>query len=525
MLTIRQKQVLDFVKSYQKGKGYAPVLEEIRKKLKLASVSTAHFHVSRLRDLGYLEKQKNRPRAIAVVGRETMLSVPLLGTIAAGQPIEAVLEKETIAVPKSKLPSSLEVYALRVEGDSMIDENINDNDVVLIKSQNVAENGQKVVALINNSEATLKKFYREKGRIRLEPANPKYESIYVNPNDLLIQGVLVDIIRSGLNKKKIFNEKNVDTRGEYKYELSPKNKIICGDCVDELKKLPENSIDGCITDPPYNYEFIGHKWDSDEIKRRIERVKNSKTLVKHIPYGSGLAGGVRNKRWYQKNAQNINEYSNWCQKWGAEIFRVLKPGGYILIFNSSRTIAHVQIAMEKVGFYARDIIVWRKNSGIPKGLNFEKKLKKQGIDDHEKWRGWHSCLRNEWEAIVILQKPLINNYLETIKEFGVGLMNTQRIDGAFQSNILEGIRHDKKEDFNLHCTTKPIPLISRLIELVLPLEKSKIVLDPFMGSGTTAIAALDKNVSYLGIEINEEYCKIAQKRIELHTAKKEQELF
>jgi len=191
--------------------------------------------------------------------------------------------------------------------------------------------------------------------------------------------------------------------------FDPKNKIICGNAMLELKKIPADSIDGCITDPPYNYEFIGHKWDAEEIKRRTERVKNSNTLIKHIPYGSGLAGGLRNDRWYERNYKNVIDYENWCYEWGKEAFRVLKPGAYILVFNSSRTVAHVQVAMEKAGFYARDIIVWRKNSGIPKGLNFVKKLEKEGIDDSEKWDGWHSCLRNEWEAIVMLQKPLTNN--------------------------------------------------------------------------------------------------------------------
>jgi len=303
----------------------------------------------------------------------------------------------------------------------------------------------------------------------------------------------------------------------------PKNKIICGDAMLELKKLANDSIDCCITDPPYNYEFIGHKWDAEEIKRRTDRVKNSNTLIKHIPYGSGLAGGVRNDRWYEKNYKNVIDYQNWCYEWGNEAFRVLKPGAYILVFNSSRTIAHVQVALEKAGFYARDIIVWRKNSGIPKGLNFVKKLEKEGIPNSEEWDGWHSCLRNEWEAIVMLQKPLKNNYLETVKEFGVGLLHTKNEDGGFQSNVLENIKRDQKEDFNIHCTIKPKELIRKLIDMTIPPGKDKIVLDPFMGSGTTAIAALEKGISYIGFEINKEYCEIANKRLEV--LEKEQKLF
>lgn len=527
MITKRQKQVLDFITGYQKRMMYAPSLQEIRRKFKLASVSTAHFHVSNLRDLGYLSKEKNKPRSINVVRREAMVKIPLLGTIAAGQPIEAIQEKETIAVPQSKLPRSGNIYALRVVGDSMIDENINDGDVILVKEQSTAESGQKVVALIDNYGVTLKKFYKGRGHIRLQPANNNVEPIILERDTpISIQGIFIDVIKSGQGASNDPTTKISDQAGKGRNINSfRRNQIIREDCVTGLRRIPHNSIDSCITDPPYNYEFIGHKWDSKEIKRRTERVKNSSTLIKYIPYGSGLAGGVRNERWYKKNAENINEYREWCSRWGKEIFRVLKPGAYILVFNSTRTIAHVQIALEGVGFYARDIIAWRKNSGIPKGLNFSKKLEKENMEEAEKWEGWHSCLRNEWEAIVVLQKPLINNYLETVKKFNIGLLRTQNGGGNFRSNIIENVRRDKKEEFNIHCTVKPLQLISQLIDLTTPLDKSRVVLDPFMGSGTTAIAALEKGTSYLGFEINNEYCRIAQKRIQKYLKTKESKLF
>lgn len=522
MLTKRQKEVLDFIKSYSKKRGYAPSLEEIQRQLKFASVSTAHFHVAKLKINGYLDKMENKARAITVNDERSLVRIPLLGTIAAGEPIEAIQEKEMIAIPQSKVPNGGDIYALRVSGNSMIEENINDGDVVVIRNQPTAENGQKIVALIDNNGATLKKYYREKGQIRLQPANSNLQPKFIHPSQLTIQGLVIDVIKR-LEEKEVPILKSVEEKKSIKSDF-PLNKIICSDCVTGLREIPENSIDGCITDPPYNYEFVGHKWDAEEIKRRTERVKNSKTLIKHIPYGSGLAGGVRNERWYQKNAENITDYQNWCYGWGKEIFRVSKPGSYILVFNSSRTIAHVQVALEKAGFYARDIIVWRKNSGIPKGLNFVKKLEKEGIADSKKWEGWHSCLRNEWEAIVLLQKPLVNNYLETVKEFGIGLLHAQNGNG-FQSNIFENIKRDKKESFNIHCTIKPVELITKLIDLTIPSGKSKVILDPFMGSGTTAIAAIEKDISYLGFEINKDYCDIANKRIASLMKKKDQKLF
>jgi site-specific DNA-methyltransferase (adenine-specific) len=388
-MTKRQKEILDFVQQNTMQNGYAPSLEEIRKRFKLASVSTVHFHVTRLKESGYLDKIENKARSISV---------------------------------------------------------------------------------------------------------SSFSKELTNQSSLLLE------------KEPILS--NIET------ENFVPNTIIHGDCINGLKKIHSNSIDGCITDPPYNYEFIGHKWDHEEITRRTERVQNSNTLIKHIPYGSGLAGGVRNERWYKKNADNINDYHDWCFSWGKEVYRVLKPGAYVMVFNSSRTIAHVQVALEKAGFYARDIIVWKKNSGIPKGLNFVKKLEKEGIANSKEWEGWHSCFRNEWEAIVLLQKPLVNNYLETIKEYGVGLLHTKLSpEGSFQSNIISDIKREKKEKFNIHCTIKPTELIIKLIDLIIPPGKNKVVLDPFMGSGTTAIAAIKKEVSYFGYEIDKSYLEIANKRI------------
>jgi len=296
----------------------------------------------------------------------------------------------------------------------------------------------------------------------------------------------------------------------------PLNEILIGDCREVMKSLPENYVSACITDPPYNYEFIGHKWDDSEIQRRMERInsKENKTLVKNIPYGSGLAGGVRNERWYERNRNNILDYEKWCCEWGEELFRICKPGATVLIFNSTRTVAHVQVALENAGFYARDIIVYKRPSGIPKGVNIKQQLEKKGYENSEKWDGWHSCLRNEWEAICVLQKPLVNNYLETLLEYGTGLFYTKDHFGGFQSNILEGIQRDKTEDFNVHCTVKPIALMRKLVEIFVPRSEDSILIDPFAGSGTTLLAAKELGISYVGVEIVPEYIEIINKRLD-----------
>ncbi len=291
------------------------------------------------------------------------------------------------------------------------------------------------------------------------------------------------------------------------------NTILNGDCREKLKDLPDDYISACITDPPYNYEFIGHKWDETEIQRRKERVQDSKTLVKNIPYGSGLAGGVRNKRWYEKNRNNIIEYEDWCYEWALELYRVCKPGATVLVFNSTRTIAHVQVALEKAGFYARDIVVYRRSSGIPKGINMQKKLEQKGFENPEQMEGWHSCLRSEWEAVCVLQKPLSNNYTETLLEYGTGLFYTKMDDGGFQSNILENIKRDKAPDYNIHCTVKPLDLMKKLVDIFVPRTKGSIVLDPFAGSGTTLVAAKQAGLDYIGIEVEPTYIEIIEKRL------------
>lgn len=290
-------------------------------------------------------------------------------------------------------------------------------------------------------------------------------------------------------------------------------QLFQGDCREILTGIPNNTISCVITDPPYNYEFIGRDWNHEEIQRRISRTKDSSTLIKNIPYGSGLAGGVRNERWYKKNRENIKEYRNWCGEWSQELFRVCKAGAFVAVFSSTRTLAHVQVALEDEGFYARDCLVYRRHSGIPKGLNVEKKLAKENNPNSNNWKGWHTCFRNEWEAIVLVQKPLINNYIETLELNGIGALKTILPDGSFQSNILEGFSKGRDEKFDVHCTIKPLELIKKLLETLVPIKSKNIILDPFAGTGTTLVAAKELGLGFVGIEIELNYLEIIKERL------------
>lgn len=195
MITKRQKQALEFIKSYSKKHGFAPSLEEIKTHLKLSSVSTAHHHVKKLEELGLIYKEENQPRAVAAKDEVKSIEIPIVGTIAAGLPIEAIeIPDETISLSQGELPLNGKHYALRVSGDSMINEGIFNGDIVIVHQQQTADNGQTVVAVIDDNQATLKKIYKEKNKFRLQPANPTFAPIFRNSVD--IRGVVVKIIRN-----------------------------------------------------------------------------------------------------------------------------------------------------------------------------------------------------------------------------------------------------------------------------------------------------------------------------------------
>lgn len=217
MLTKKQKEVLDFVKKFINKKEIAPTLDEIKNHFGLASVSTAHHYIKKLQEDGYLQKEYNRPRSIGTIQENRTVDIPLAGMIAAGQPIEAIENYgQTITVTKDTIGNYGEHYALRVAGNSMIDEGIFDGDVVIIRKQSFADNGQTVVAIIDDNGATLKKLYREKGCIRLQPANPELFPIY--RKDVEIRGIVVKIIRNLDNQ--IEKEKANDDKYQRKIDYS-----------------------------------------------------------------------------------------------------------------------------------------------------------------------------------------------------------------------------------------------------------------------------------------------------------------
>jgi repressor LexA len=203
-LTRRQKEVLDFIASWQVENGFSPSYEEIARGLDLASIATVHKHISALQTKNYLHRSHNQSRSVEVAPRylveqrrnkvQQSMEVPLLGTIAAGMPVETFEDKSTVSF--GDFVGHKDTYALRVKGNSMIEDHICENDMILVEDTREARDGDIVVALIGGTDTTLKRFYREPGNmVRLQPANAAMNPIRVHANEVMIQGRLLAVLR------------------------------------------------------------------------------------------------------------------------------------------------------------------------------------------------------------------------------------------------------------------------------------------------------------------------------------------
>jgi repressor LexA len=193
-LTRRQLQIVDFVRDYRQKNRISPTLDEIARQFGVSKI-TIFEHVEALKKKGVVRKVRNHARSIELIGGESAsesLTLPLLGTVSAGRPIEAVENAEAFSLT-SLVPQGKECFALRVQGTSMIDEQIRDGDLIIVEKRAQARNGEMVVALVDGGETTVKKFYREGDRIRLQPANTEMPPIY--PEKVHIQGIVIGVVR------------------------------------------------------------------------------------------------------------------------------------------------------------------------------------------------------------------------------------------------------------------------------------------------------------------------------------------
>jgi len=299
------------------------------------------------------------------------------------------------------------------------------------------------------------------------------------------------------------------------------NKIILGDALKILPEIESNSIDLVLTDPPYFLDKMDNSWDPE----KVSTITDYCHVVKSLPPGMKF-DKEQGKRFYE-----------WYCKISKEIYRVLKPGGFFFSFSSPRLYHRAVCAIDDAGFLIRDCFIWLYTQNQPKAMSlnhfiekgsFDKKTKKE---IKEKLKGWKTPqIKSCFEPIVMAQKRYEKTLLHNMIKYNVGLINTNvRIgNGMFPANVIttqkinEAIdkcfllpKPDKKEkgEFNIHKTVKPLAICEYIIALT-TFSEDAIVLDPFIGSGTTAVAAKKLGRKFIGIDINREYIEIAQKRLE-----------
>lgn len=482
MLTKRQKEVLDFIKNYTNKKGYAPSFEEIASHLGIVSVSTVHFHITRLRDLGYLKKSNNMPRAVEILEEPVMVSIPVKGLIAAGEPIQVFEEhEEVVVIPKNRIRSIKEIYALRVEGQSMIDENINDGDFVIVKYQESADEGDKVVALINGSEATLKKLYYEKNQIRLQPANKEFSPIYVKPQNLAIQGKVIDIIKQlpRLNYNQPLPLKQFETKNRTepleKLKKVPLDEIICGDAIENLRRLPDQSIDLVIADPPYN-------------------LSKGNTINFNRGNLKGF-GGEWNKVMQAWDNLPLGDYFKFTLEWLSEIKRVLKPTGSIWVFGTYHNIGIINFVFQILELEIINEVIWYKRNAFPNLAG------RRLTASHETLLWGHAGAKRQYYFDYKFSKNYFNAS-DLLKIQGKQMRTVWDIPNNKESREIK---------FGKHPTQKPLSVCKRIIKLCS--KPGDLILAPFAGAGTECLAAKELKRHYIGLELENEYVQIANRRL------------
>jgi site-specific DNA-methyltransferase (adenine-specific) len=297
------------------------------------------------------------------------------------------------------------------------------------------------------------------------------------------------------------------------------NKIICADTLELLPQLENNSVDVVLTDPPYFLDKLDNRWSEEKVSNQ-----SNQRAIKSLPAGMKFDKN-QGKRFY-----------TWYLKISKELFRVLKPGGFFFSFSSPRLYHRMASAMDDAGFEIRDVFMWLYTQNQAKAMSVNHFIKKMEIDEKtkksikENLKGWKTPqIKSCFEPIAMAQKLARQTYLNNMLEHEVGLFNTSiRIgDNMYPANVftIENINElidkafllskpTKKEkgDYNAHKTVKPLTICEYLIKLS-AFSRKAVILDPFIGSGTTAVAAKKLGKRYIGIDVNEKYVEIAKQRL------------
>ncbi len=298
------------------------------------------------------------------------------------------------------------------------------------------------------------------------------------------------------------------------------NKITLGSSDELLKRLEGSSIDVVITDPPYFLDKLDAGWDVDTVNN-----KKNQQVIKSLPAGMRFSRtqGVELYKWYYEISK--------------EIYRVLKPGGFFFTFSSPRLYHRVASAVDDCGFEIRDSFIWLYTQNQPKAMSLNHVIKGRNMPEDKKIKmikkldGWKTPqLKSCYEPIVVGLKPVEGSNLDNMLQYGVCLVNTGAVTGEdmFPSNVMSVEKiineidrcflvkkptKDEKGEFNTHKTVKPIEICKQLIRLTV-YNNDGVILDPFVGSGTTAVAAKMLGKNFIGFEINREYVNIANRRLD-----------
>lgn len=455
MLTKKQKIVLEYIEKYSQKHGYSPSHDEIRKNQNLSSVSTVNHYMKILQDKGYIKHKKNTARSIEIGRKDRLIVIPFKGYIAAGLPIEVVEEFETITIPSSYV-STGNLFALGVKGDSMIDEGIFDGDTVIIREQSTVEDGETAVALINNNEVTLKKIYKEKNRIRLEPANPKLKPLYVK--EVIIQGKVISTFR------------NIEGQEKNYAKIKP-NNIYRSDCVEFMKTMDENSIDLTVTSPPYDElrTYKGYSFDFENIAKQLFRVTKIGGVVvwvvgDKIKKGNKTLTSFKQALYFQQVGFNVHDVMIYRKKntpfMRSNAYTNCFEFMYVLSKGSPKTFIPLKVKTVRHG---KEMLPHNKGAdGVNKKILKELKLEK--------------TMTNIWEYAV-----------------GFGGSTSDKL--AFEHPAI--FPEKLAEDHILSWT-----------------RENDLVFDPMCGSGTTCKMAKKNSRLYLGCDISEDYVNLAKRRLE-----------
>jgi len=286
------------------------------------------------------------------------------------------------------------------------------------------------------------------------------------------------------------------------------NTITNADCLEHLKHIEKESIDLYLSDIPYGINL--DEWD-------VLHNNTNSALLGMSPAQVGKTGFKRRGKpingWSSADKNIGKEYQEWCFTWASQLYPIMKEGASLFVFGARRTIHRAINAFEDSGFLLKDTLAWKKTSAHHRAQKFNNILEKRGLDDElEKWEGWRlGNLAPIYEPIAWFFKPYKITITDNILKNGVGAINIEdcKINGSSPTNLLE-FGFEKTEN-KFHEAQKPLLLIEFLIKLTT--QENQIVLDTFMGSGTTAVAAKRLNRQFIGFEISEDYYQKSLQRL------------